>query len=66
MIVNKHMDDLISMAPVCSNHDLRGLRQLYDLVEAYVRGYKALGVPSESYGSLLSSVLMNKYHKKYV
>ena len=60
MIVNKHTDDLINMAPVYSNHDLRGMRQLYDLVEVHVRGLKALGVPSESYDSLLSSVLMNK------
>lgn len=37
-----------------------GLRQLYDLVEVHVRGLKALGVPSESYGSLLSFVLMSK------
>ena len=60
MIVNKHMDDLINMAPVYSNHNLRGMRQLYDLVEVHVHGLKALGVPSESYGSLLSSVVMNK------
>ena len=63
MIVNKHMDDLINMAPVYSNHDLRGMRQLYDLAEVHVHGLKALGVPSEeSYGTcnLLSSVLMNK------
>jgi len=60
MIVNKHTDDLINMAPVYSNHDLRGMRQFYDLVEVHVRGLKALGVPSESYDSLLSSVLMNK------
>ena len=54
MIVNKHIDDLINMAPVYSNNDLRGMRQLYDLVEVHVRGRKALEVPSESYGSLLS------------
>ena len=60
MIVNKRVDDLINMAPFHSNHDLRGMRQLYDLVEVHVRGLKVLGVPSESYGSLLSSVLMNK------
>ena len=41
MIVNKHMDDLINMAPVYSNHGLRGLRQLYDLVDVHVRGVKA-------------------------
>ena len=60
MIVNKHMDNPINMAPGYSNPDLRGLRQLYDLVEVHVRGLKALGVTSESYGSLLSSVLTNK------
>ena len=53
MIVNKHMDDLINMAPVYSNHGLRGLRQLYDLVDVHVRVVKTLEVPSESYGSLL-------------
>ena len=66
MIVNKHMDDLINIAPVKANHDLRGFRQLYNLVEVHVRGRKALGAPSASYGSLLSSVLMNKYYRKYV
>lgn len=54
------MDDLTNMAPVYSNHDLRGMRQLYNLVEVHVRGIKALGAPSASYGSLLSSVLMSK------
>ena len=53
MIVNKHMDDLINMVPVYSNHGLRGLRQLYDFVDVHVWGVKALEVPSESYGSLL-------------
>ena len=40
--------------------DLRGLRRLYDLVESQVRGLRSLGVASESYGSLLSSVLISK------
>ena len=35
-------------------------RHLYDLVKSQVRGLRALGVPPESYGSLLSSVLINK------
>lgn len=60
MIVNKNIGELINMAPVYSNHDLRGMRQLYDLVQVHVRGLKAFGVPSEYYGSLLSSVLMNE------
>ena len=60
MTVNKHMDDFINMAHVYSSYDLRGLRQLYGLVEVHVRGLKALGVPSDFYSSLLSSFLMNK------
>ena len=39
---------------------LKGLRHLYDVVEAHIQGLKALGVSSESYGNLLTSVLMNK------
>ena len=60
MIINKHMAGLLNMAPVSSNQDLRGLRRIYDLVEVHIRGLKALGVSSESYGSLLSPVLMNR------
>lgn len=36
------------------------LRHLYDLVESLLRGLRLLGVPSESYSSPLSSILMNK------
>ena len=43
-----------------SQHNLHGLRHLYDLVESQVRGLKSLGVEPSSYGSLLSSVLLQK------
>ena len=54
------MDILLSLEPVTSQHNLRGLRHLYDLVESQVRGLKSLGVESSSYGSLLLSVLLQK------
>ena len=54
------MDALLNLPAVTSHHDLRGLRHLYDSVEAHVRGLRALGVPAESYGGLLTSILMNK------
>ena len=57
---SKHMDILLSLEPVTSQHNLRGLRHLYDLVESQVRGLKSLGVESSSYGSLLLSVLLQK------
>ncbi len=59
-IISKHMDILLYVEPVTSQHNLKGLRHLCDLVESQVRSLKSLGVASESYGSLLSSVLLNK------
>ena len=59
-IITKHMDTLLNVEPMTSAHNLKGLRCLYDDVESHVRSLKALGVASESYGSLLSSVLLNK------
>ena len=59
-IITKHMDVLLTVEPITSQSDLRGLRRLYDLVESQVRGLRSLGVASESYGSLLSSVLISK------
>ena len=55
-IITKHMEVLLNVEPIT----LKGLRHLYDLIESQVRGLQALGVPAESYGSLLLSVLMNK------
>lgn len=60
LIVDKHMDTLLNLRAVTSHHDLRGLRRLYDAVETHVRGLRALGVSAESYGGLLSSILMGK------
>ena len=59
-IISRHMDTLLNVEAVTSQNNLRGLRHLYDLIESNVRSLKSLGVASESYGTLLSSVLMNK------
>ena len=60
LIVNKHMDGLLSLPTVNSHHDVKGLRRLYDAVESYVRGLRALGVPTEFYGGMLISIIMSK------
>ena len=60
LIIGKHMDALLNLDPVMSPHSLRALRHLYDTVEVHVRGLRLLEVLSETYGSLLSSVLVNK------
>ena len=54
------MDVLLNLEAVTSQYNLKGIRHLYDVVESQVRGLKSLGVSAESYGSLLTSVLMNK------
>ena len=60
LIVSKHVDALLNLPAVNSHDDLRGLRYLYDSVEAHVRGLWALGVTADSYGSFLTSILMSK------
>ncbi len=60
LIVNRHMEALLSIAAIPSHHDIKGLRKLHDSVETHIRGLRALGVPAETYGGLLTSVLVNK------
>lgn len=60
LIINKHMEQLLNVGSVTSQCDVKGLRHLYDVIESNVRSLKSLGVKAESYGSLLSSVLMTK------
>lgn len=60
LIVNRHMDLLLNLDAVVSQHNLKGLRHLFDIVESNVRGLRALGVPPDTYGGLLSSILMSK------
>ena len=54
------MEGLLSLPAVSSQHEVRGVRHLYDAVESHVRGLRALGVSTESYGGMLTSILMSK------
>lgn len=60
-IISRHMDILLNVEAVTSQHNLKDLRHLYyDRVESHVHSLKSLGVSPDSYGTLLSSVLLNK------
>lgn len=59
-IINRHMELIINLNSVRSGYQVKELRQLYDTIESHVRSLKSLGVPSSSYGTLLSSIVMNK------
>ena len=58
--ISKHMESLLSVTAVTSDNHLRDLRRLYDQAEANIQSLKALGVEPESYGAMLSSVLLTK------
>ena len=59
-IISRHMDALMALEPVTSNNNTRALRHLHDKIESNVRSLSAMGVVAESYGTLLSSVIVNK------
>ena len=54
------MDILLNVEPVTSSQNVKALRRLYDIVESHIRSLKSVGVASDTYGSLLSPVLLNK------
>ena len=60
LIVSKHMETLLNLEPVTSDQNVRGLRKLYSDVEANTPSLKAFGVELETYGAMLSSVLLGK------
>ena len=60
MIISRHMETLLNLNAVTGEHDVKGLRRLFDEVETSVRSLKALGVEQESYGTMLTSVLLTK------
>ena len=58
LIVAKHTDALMHVEAITSHQNVKGLRQLSLL---NVRSLTALGVDSNSYGTLLASVLISRF-----
>ena len=55
-IISRHMDILMNVEQITSHSNVKGLRQLYDVVESNVRSLDALGVAADSYGCLLALI----------
>ena len=64
-IINRHMEILLNLDTVTSHLNMRSLRKLHDTVESNFRSLKSLGVPRETYGGLLSSILMIKLPQEF-
>ena len=54
------MDALLKLNAVADINDLHRIRSLYDKIKTHVRSLRNLGTSSESYGSLLILVIVNK------
>lgn len=59
-IISAHMNAFMTLECVHMDHHTHDLRRLYDKVEANIRGLEALRVKPESYGALLTPVLVKK------
>ncbi|XP_049518907.1 uncharacterized protein LOC125943556 [Dermacentor silvarum] len=57
IIEAKYLENLRTLTPVSSSTHVTGLRNLYDLVQANIRGLRGLGVPASSYAAMLGEVL---------
>ena len=58
-IISSVMDTLVSLPPVRGN-DLKGIRRLHDSLEIGIRNLENMGIPSDSYGTLLVPILKKK------
>jgi len=63
--INQHMEILLNLDTVTSHLNMRSLQKLHDTIESNVRSLKSLGVPHETYGGLLSSILMIKLSQDF-
>ncbi|XP_055910735.1 uncharacterized protein LOC129945101 [Eupeodes corollae] len=57
-LVDKHMQQLISLRPVLMKTDVIGLRNLYNCITACSRTLTALQIPSHQYYVMLKSILL--------
>ena len=60
LCISTHMENLMKMQPVTSIHDIKGIRTLYDKLEANLRALDTLGISSSAYGDLLIPILIKK------
>ena len=59
VVISAHMNILVKL-PSVNNEDVKALRKFYDDVESHVRSLSTLGIKIENYGSLISSVILEK------
>lgn len=59
MIVEEHLDQLLSLLPIGSSADIANLCELHDQVQLSINSLEGLGAPTAQYGSFLNRVLLH-------
>ena len=60
ILISKYVETLLALPAIESSNDLQNLRCLYDRTEATVRSLRGVGVSDESYGTILTPIIMAK------
>ena len=60
MLINVHMEALLSLQKVSSERDIENLRKLYNVIEINVRSLKIFEIDFKQDGALLIPVIINK------
>lgn len=63
-LIQAHMRKLLSVPPVRSADDVRGLRRLYDTLLSHIRGLEALGQNQNTFEALLFPVVQRSLPKE--
>ncbi|GFR21008.1 DUF1758 domain-containing protein [Trichonephila clavata] len=58
LLINTHMNCLLSISPLKSSHDLKSFRKFFDHCQIEIRSFETLGVTSDTYGKLLCPLLL--------
>ena len=57
-LINAHIQALLNLPKPANNHS--SLQTFYDTIENHMRGLSSLGKSSDTYGSLLTPIILNK------
>ncbi|XP_054717257.1 uncharacterized protein LOC129226651 [Uloborus diversus] len=58
LLINAHLGSLLNITPIKNTSDTNSLRKLYDKAETEIRNLESLGINSESYGNLLTPIIL--------
>ncbi|GBL75467.1 hypothetical protein AVEN_194643-1 [Araneus ventricosus] len=58
LLINAYLRSLLDLTPIKNTSDTNSLRKLYDRAETEIRNLESLGINSESYGNLLTPIIL--------